>query len=285
MSLSIRPPVVPPADADYSAARESANAKSLEDVISAFQKMVDVLDAYAPKSIVDALGRHFDALAKDTGSVALPGFPWQAIDVSDEGGFKVSVPPFSAVYSDSDGASEIVISGLGGVFDAVLGHVLYIEIPISDGNVAGNGTLKCGVPWDGYPKKYKTEAGAGDPPVDRQTTLFIPIAYFGAELTTANVLPGVELSSGAETLQCYQLVRTHLAIVRGVLDGVSLVGSVPWPSFSISGKPVDVLVGMRLYGGQLQGKYKTVWVMDDEAGDPEWRNLIAMKTSVPTTCP
>ena len=278
MSLSIRPPVVPPADADYSAAREAANAKSLEDVISAFQKMVDALDAYAPKSIVDALGRHFDALARDTGSVALPGFPWQVSDVSDEGGFKMSVPIFSAVYSDSDGASEIVISGRGEVFDVKLGHVLYIEIPINDGNVAGNGTLKCGVPWGGYPKKYKTEA-------DRQTVLFIPIATFGAELTTADVLPGVELSSGAETLQCYQLVRTHLAIVRGVLDGVSLVGSVPWPSFSTTGKPVDVLVGMRLSGGQLQGKYKRVWVMDDKAGDPEWRNLIATKTSVPTTCP
>ena len=44
---------------------------------------------------------------------------------------------------------------------------------------------------------------------------------------------------------------------------------------------IDVLVDLRLSGGQLQGKYKKVWVMTSEASSPEWRNLIATTASVP----
>ncbi len=48
---------------------------------------------------------------------------------------------------------------------------------------------------------------------------------------------------------------------------------------------IDVLVGLRLYGGELQGQYKKVWVMDDEASSPEWVDLITTTASVPDTCP
>ena len=48
---------------------------------------------------------------------------------------------------------------------------------------------------------------------------------------------------------------------------------------------IDVLVGLRLYGGQLQGKYAKVWVMTPEASSPEWVSLIATTASVPATCP
>jgi hypothetical protein len=48
---------------------------------------------------------------------------------------------------------------------------------------------------------------------------------------------------------------------------------------------IDVLVGLRLYDGELQGQYKKVWVMDDEASSPEWVDLITTTASVPDTCP
>jgi hypothetical protein len=48
---------------------------------------------------------------------------------------------------------------------------------------------------------------------------------------------------------------------------------------------IDVLVGLRLYGGELQGQYKKVWVIDDEASSPEWVDLITTTASVTDTCP
>ena len=48
---------------------------------------------------------------------------------------------------------------------------------------------------------------------------------------------------------------------------------------------VDVLVGLRLNGGQLQGQYKTITVNASATTSPEWVNLIATTASVPDTCP
>ncbi len=48
---------------------------------------------------------------------------------------------------------------------------------------------------------------------------------------------------------------------------------------------IDVLVGLRIYGGQLQGQYKKVWVMDDEASSPEWADLLPTTPSATTACP
>ena len=47
---------------------------------------------------------------------------------------------------------------------------------------------------------------------------------------------------------------------------------------------IDVLVGMRLYDGQLQGQYKKVWVMKNEASAIEWKNLLSTRRSSPVTC-
>lgn len=55
--------------------------------------------------------------------------------------------------------------------------------------------------------------------------------------------------------------------------------------FTLTHVPVNVLVGMRLYGGQLQGQYKRVWVLKSQASDPEWVNLIATAPSATTACP
>jgi hypothetical protein len=51
-----------------------------------------------------------------------------------------------------------------------------------------------------------------------------------------------------------------------------------------SGVTVDVIVGLRLSGGQLQGQYKTVTVDASAVASPEWRNLIATETSQPVSC-
>jgi hypothetical protein len=42
---------------------------------------------------------------------------------------------------------------------------------------------------------------------------------------------------------------------------------------------VDVLVGLRLDGTQLQGQYKTITVNASATASPEWRNLIPLTTS------
>lgn len=55
--------------------------------------------------------------------------------------------------------------------------------------------------------------------------------------------------------------------------------------FTLTHVPVNVLVGMRLYGGQIQGQYKRVWVLKSQASDPEWVNLIATTPSATTACP
>ena len=48
---------------------------------------------------------------------------------------------------------------------------------------------------------------------------------------------------------------------------------------------VDVLVDLRLAGGKLQGKYKTVTVTASVAASPEWRDMVTTMTSSPATCP
>jgi hypothetical protein len=48
---------------------------------------------------------------------------------------------------------------------------------------------------------------------------------------------------------------------------------------------VDVLVDLRLSGGKLQGKYKTVTVAASVAASPEWRDMVTTMTSSPATCP
>ncbi len=230
MSLPVRPPVVPNAADKYSVAREASNAKCLRELKDVVEKLITVLDDYAPKQIVDSLGNQFDALAKSGGAVALVGFPWQVLDNSDDDGLKCSVPTFSAVYSDPDMSSHIVITGMDSIFDVTSGDALYAEIPIKDGDVdpAGGAELKCGAPWPGYPLKYKTEQ-SGDPLVERQTKLFIPIAYFGPTLESADVLPGPELVSRDETLQTYQLTHTHLMLLQvcGLSGGLVIALSAP----------------------------------------------------------
>jgi hypothetical protein len=42
---------------------------------------------------------------------------------------------------------------------------------------------------------------------------------------------------------------------------------------------VDVLVGLRLNGTELQGQYKTITVNASTAASPEWVDLIALTTS------
>ena len=48
---------------------------------------------------------------------------------------------------------------------------------------------------------------------------------------------------------------------------------------------VNVLVGLRLNGTQLQGQYKTITVNASAIASPEWVDLIATTASVPDTCP
>jgi hypothetical protein len=48
---------------------------------------------------------------------------------------------------------------------------------------------------------------------------------------------------------------------------------------------VNVLVGLRLNGTQLQGQYKTITVNASTAASPEWVDLITTTASVPDTCP
>jgi hypothetical protein len=48
---------------------------------------------------------------------------------------------------------------------------------------------------------------------------------------------------------------------------------------------VDVLVGLRLNGTQLQGQYKTITVNASATASPEWVDLITTTASVPDTCP
>jgi hypothetical protein len=47
---------------------------------------------------------------------------------------------------------------------------------------------------------------------------------------------------------------------------------------------IDVLVGMRLYDGHLEGQYRKVWVLKDDAGDTEWLPLLPTRPSSPVTC-
>jgi hypothetical protein len=48
---------------------------------------------------------------------------------------------------------------------------------------------------------------------------------------------------------------------------------------------VDVLVGLRLNGTELQGQYRTITVNAVATPSPEWVNLITTTASVPDTCP
>jgi hypothetical protein len=48
---------------------------------------------------------------------------------------------------------------------------------------------------------------------------------------------------------------------------------------------VDVLVGLRLNGGYLEGQYRTIKVNAVSTPSPEWVNLITTTASVPDTCP
>jgi len=48
---------------------------------------------------------------------------------------------------------------------------------------------------------------------------------------------------------------------------------------------VDVLIGLRLNGGYLEGQYRTIKVNAVSTPSPEWVNLITTTASVPDTCP
>ena len=65
------------------------------------------------------------------------------------------------------------------------------------------------------------------------------------------------------------------------------IGQVTYigPEYTVFDKPVvcettvDVLVGLRLDGTQLQGQYKTITVNASATASPEWRNLIPLTAS------
>jgi len=69
------------------------------------------------------------------------------------------------------------------------------------------------------------------------------------------------------------------------INSLGAITIAPAETLAFEHVQIDVLVGLRLYGGKLQGQYKKVWVMDDEASSPEWVDLITTTASVPDTCP
>jgi len=76
------------------------------------------------------------------------------------------------------------------------------------------------------------------------------------------------------------------AFLREVtINSLGAITIAPAETLAFEHVQIDVLVGLRLYGGKLQGQYKKVWVMDDEASSPEWVDLITTTASVPDTCP
>jgi hypothetical protein len=76
------------------------------------------------------------------------------------------------------------------------------------------------------------------------------------------------------------------AFLRDVtINSLGAITIAPAETLAFEHVQIDVLVGLRLYGGELQGQYKKVWVMDDEASSPEWVDLITTTASVPDTCP
>jgi hypothetical protein len=76
------------------------------------------------------------------------------------------------------------------------------------------------------------------------------------------------------------------AFLRAVtINSLGAITIAPAETLAFEHVQIDVLVGLRLYGGELQGQYKKVWVMDDEASSPEWVDLITTTASVPDTCP
>lgn len=72
------------------------------------------------------------------------------------------------------------------------------------------------------------------------------------------------------------------------LGGVTYIGPEVKTTVTIEEEEtvtVDVLVGLQLITGQLQGQYKTITVLASTAADPEWRNLLAITASLPAACP
>lgn len=107
-------------------------------------------------------------------------------------------------------------------------------------------------------------------------------------------------TDGADLAPTYDSVRLNkTGFVRFVNDNgnskafvrpatISSIGQITYTGpeeLALEHVQIDVLVGLRLYGGELQGQYKKVWVMDDEASSPEWVPLITTTASVPDTCP
>ena len=81
---------------------------------------------------------------------------------------------------------------------------------------------------------------------------------------------------------------------RGILNiGFQEPATVESPVFEEKeiGSEVDVLVGLRLYNGQLQGQFKTVIASSaklktfPDNADPEWDDLIETTPSETTECP
>jgi hypothetical protein len=76
--------------------------------------------------------------------------------------------------------------------------------------------------------------------------------------------------------------------VRFVNDAGNLKAFVSPVTINSTGQTVaagpDVLVGMRLYDGHLEGQYRKVWVLKDDAGDTEWLPLLPTRPSSPVTC-
>jgi hypothetical protein len=76
------------------------------------------------------------------------------------------------------------------------------------------------------------------------------------------------------------------AFLREVtINSIGAITIAPAETLAFEHVQIDVLVGLRLYGGELQGQYKKVWVMDDEASSPEWVDLIEGEASETTACP
>jgi hypothetical protein len=80
---------------------------------------------------------------------------------------------------------------------------------------------------------------------------------------------------------------------RGILNiGFEEPAKVESPVFEEKevGVEVDVLVGLRLYNGQLQGQFKTLIVSEEKLkefpdnADPEWDDLIETTPSQTTAC-
>lgn len=186
-----------------------------------------VIGAFEPVKIYDALGMVVEVLGKRAGRDFGVGGPWQFFDASDSSGDrKVLINLHSHLAQSIRSGDKVTITGLGQSFPVNAGDYIYLEVTLLDNKVK-KAEVKHGQKWAEYPEVIRYE---GTYPDLVQTGFYLELGYVVAAGDSFEFdPPGLIIGSGASAVVVIRMVHQHLALERTCDAGETTVVYVkPW---------------------------------------------------------